>query len=57
MLINVSNIWFKEIICSKRPHMILAAIRKRPPEGWTRVDVNLINKQLKEKEKEVNGVN
>ena len=31
--------------------MILAAIRKRPPEGWTRVDVTLIQNQLKEQEK------
>jgi len=30
---------------SDKPHPILAAIRKRPPEGWTRVDVSLIQQQ------------
>ena len=30
---------FEELFCSKRPHPILAAIRKKPPEGWTRVNV------------------
>ena len=34
--------------------MILAALRKKPPEGWTRVDVTLI-KQEKEKETSQNS--
>lgn len=48
--------------------MILAAIRKWPPEGWARIDVTLIKQQKKgenatlidekqEKEKEVERVN
>ena len=48
--------------------MILAAIRKWPPEGWARVDVTLIKQQEKgenvtlidekqEKEKNVERVN
>ena len=34
---------FEELFCSKRPHPILAAIRKKPPEGWTRVNVVNVN--------------
>ena len=33
--------------------MILAAIRARPPEGWSRVNATLIQQKLNEKEKEV----
>ena len=35
--------------CSEKPHPILAAIRKKPPKDWTRVDVSLIQKQQKKK--------
>ena len=35
--VNLSQ--FENLFCSKRPHMILAAIRTNPPEGWTRVNV------------------
>ena len=55
LLINlIRQLISKKNICSKKPHLILAAIRKKQPEGWTRVNVTLIQQQLKEKEKEVN---
>ena len=40
---NHRKFLFEELFCSKRPHPILAAIRKKPPEGWTRVNVVNVN--------------
>ena len=36
------NFWVLQIFCSEKPHPILAAIRKKPPKDWTRVDVSLL---------------
>ena len=33
--------------------MILAAIRAKPPEGWTRVNATLVQQQFKEQEEKV----
>ena len=44
---NHRKFLFEELFCSKRPHPILAAIRKKPPEGWTRVNVVNVDKYYK----------
>ena len=49
----LSQSFVENLCCSKKPHMILAAIRAKPPEGWSRVNATLIQQKLKEQEKEV----